>query len=215
MARPGVTKEQVFEAADLLKSKGINPTVELVRAELGVGSMSTITPLMSEWREAGRAVAAALADVPPAVLEIGQRTIANLWRAAGEAAQKEIDAQRLVAQHEVNTVKAQVAEVIQTMNSLENELDQVRAVLASKDADLIRLNEELTNQRSALAAEQARNALLTIQASQAAQELAHAQQATVDAVRSAAKDEGIIETQSKQLDELRAELDRLRGKSAK
>lgn len=49
MARPGVTREHVFAAADALVQEGQSPTVVAVRTRLGGGSPNTITPLLAEW----------------------------------------------------------------------------------------------------------------------------------------------------------------------
>ena len=46
MARPGMTREQVFEVADALVREGQSPTVVAVRTRLGGGSPNTINPLL-------------------------------------------------------------------------------------------------------------------------------------------------------------------------
>ncbi len=51
MARRGVTIHDVAEAANNLRSEGVEPTVDRVRAQLGTGSKSTIAPLLKQWRE--------------------------------------------------------------------------------------------------------------------------------------------------------------------
>ncbi len=53
MARPGVTYEQVAEAADKLDSDGIRPSPTKVREALGnTGSYSTIARFLKDWEEA-------------------------------------------------------------------------------------------------------------------------------------------------------------------
>jgi chromosome segregation ATPase len=50
MARAGVNYVQVTKAAEIVKSKGQEPTVDRVREQLGTGSKSTIGPLLKQWR---------------------------------------------------------------------------------------------------------------------------------------------------------------------
>jgi hypothetical protein len=51
MARPGITREQVFEAANKLKAEGKQITMQRVRDALGeTGSFTTISRLLEEWR---------------------------------------------------------------------------------------------------------------------------------------------------------------------
>ena len=60
MARPGVTREQVVEAAEALIAEGVAPTVVAVRTRLGGGSPNTVAPWLAQWkaqREAGREAA--------------------------------------------------------------------------------------------------------------------------------------------------------------
>ena len=50
MARPGISKTEVFEKANQLIGEGIEPTIEQVRLKLGTGSNSTIAGYLREWR---------------------------------------------------------------------------------------------------------------------------------------------------------------------
>jgi chromosome segregation ATPase len=50
MARAGVNYVQVSKAAEIIRAKGQEPTVDRVREQLGTGSKSTIGPLVKQWR---------------------------------------------------------------------------------------------------------------------------------------------------------------------
>ena len=50
MARAGVNYVQVTKAAEIIKAKGQEPTVDRIREQLGTGSKSTIGPLVKQWR---------------------------------------------------------------------------------------------------------------------------------------------------------------------
>lgn len=50
MPPTGVTREQVFTAADMLATEGLQPTAKLIR-DSTEGSFSTITPHLAPWQE--------------------------------------------------------------------------------------------------------------------------------------------------------------------
>ena len=50
MARPGITKKEVFSAANDLTTKGMAPTIEQIRQILKSGSNSTIAGHLRDWR---------------------------------------------------------------------------------------------------------------------------------------------------------------------
>jgi chromosome segregation ATPase len=50
MARPGVTYQEVVNAAIEVKGKGKNPTIENIRAVLGTGSIGTINMHLRKWK---------------------------------------------------------------------------------------------------------------------------------------------------------------------
>ncbi len=50
MARPGISKQDVFTAADVLSSQGKIPTIDSIRQQLHTGSNSTIANHLREWR---------------------------------------------------------------------------------------------------------------------------------------------------------------------
>lgn len=52
MARPGVTYQDIANAAHELKGQGKNVTIDGVRAILGTGSISTINQHLRKWKEA-------------------------------------------------------------------------------------------------------------------------------------------------------------------
>ncbi len=83
MARTGVTREQVFEAADALTREGQGPTVVSVRTRLGGGSPNTIAPLLAEWKslQEGRQ-AAAMPGVPEPVEAVMRQVWGVAWQAA-------------------------------------------------------------------------------------------------------------------------------------
>ena len=50
MARPGITKQEVFAAANQILGQGKDPTIEQIRQLLKTGSNSTIAAHLRDWR---------------------------------------------------------------------------------------------------------------------------------------------------------------------
>lgn len=81
MAREGITRAQVFDAADAISATGNNPTVQTIRAKLGTGSFTTITAMLREWKSQTPDNAAEL-DVPEEVTAALGRAAELVWKAA-------------------------------------------------------------------------------------------------------------------------------------
>jgi hypothetical protein len=114
----GVQLEEVIEAADALLARGLKPTIERVRQQLGGGSPNTVSPLLDVWFERLSARVAGVAvpaedDLPP--------NLRSAWNHA---------------KHEARTLANQ---------ALLNErmaLEQGRAQLCADQAELARREEQ-------------------------------------------------------------------------
>lgn len=111
-----ITAELVNQAATEIAENGKNPTVALVRAHLGTGSYSTITPLFREWLES---------QAPPSVLAT----------AAEPAPQQLVDCLLSMAP-QIWTIAAGVANVHLTneRNAIDIERTELQSALADSDA---------------------------------------------------------------------------------
>jgi chromosome segregation ATPase len=69
MARAGVNYIHVVKAAEAIKERGLEPTVDRVREQLGTGSKSTIAPLLKQWK-AQNTVASDVSGLPSDLVEI-------------------------------------------------------------------------------------------------------------------------------------------------
>ena len=83
MARQGISKEQVYEAAAALREEGISPTVQAVRERIGSGSFSTISGHLADWK--AEHAAQGPADIPP-IPEKVQAAFAQIWATAARSA---------------------------------------------------------------------------------------------------------------------------------
>jgi len=114
MAR-GITQTQVDNAADALLQRGIRPTIEKLRAELGTGSPNTLMRMVEIWWAglAERLAAQARADVP-GLPEPVQRAMQTLWSEAvvtsRQAAEARITEREHQAEIRVRDVNSRLAE---------------------------------------------------------------------------------------------------------
>ncbi|WP_043316322.1 DNA-binding protein [Microbulbifer sp. ARAS458-1] len=125
MARSGVGYIDIAKAAEALKQRGEEPTVDRVRAELGTGSKSTIAPLLKRWRT----------EVQGEVIDTG-----DLPRELVDALKELYGRVRAQADLEVEKIREE-SERIQ--GNLEQELAQTRSALSVRSAELEQLEQKL------------------------------------------------------------------------
>lgn len=188
MPREGVSYEQVVTAAEALLKEGQPPSIRLVRARLnGTGSPNTIHRHLSEWRVA-RAGTPEIAPVLPAA--IAREIHLELARVANEA-RKDGDAR-------LNEAVAELAELAQAGEALEEERDQLRAQILTLTRDKDVLNGKATEQGAEL--------------QRATQELQQARQ-TAEALRlELARGQLEVQAIRAQLDKQQPEVERLRAR---
>jgi hypothetical protein len=131
MARPGITREEVFATATALAEEGIQPTVKLVRDRIG-GSFSTITPHLAAWKdERGGKLVASVPDMPEGVASVCRTLWVTAWRAGQDAIQTERDGLASARRD----MEQERAELTREITDLETKLDAVeteRSTLAQK-----------------------------------------------------------------------------------
>lgn len=142
MGRPGITREQVFEAADALAEEGIRPTMKLVRDRTN-GSFSTIKPLLAEWKDArGGDGVRHVPEMPERVTNACHSLWAAAWNANQDLLQVERDG--LAAARE--ELERDSAELGQEIADLEGRLE---ATLAERDAIAGKRDQEEAARRTA------------------------------------------------------------------
>jgi septal ring factor EnvC (AmiA/AmiB activator) len=135
MPRPGVTRDQVFAAADQLAQEGTHPTAKLVRDRTG-GSFSTITPHLAAWKDerGGRGVAN-IPDMPESVANATWAVWAAAWNAAREAVKTERDgltAARREMEKERAEMAAEIVELETKLDAIQGERDSLGATLEAE-----------------------------------------------------------------------------------
>jgi hypothetical protein len=85
MPRTGVQYEEVASAASLLRSEGLNVTIEQVRQKLGTGSSNTLSKHLSQWRTSNTP-SAYEASLPAAL----SQQVAAIWNQLSASAEERI-----------------------------------------------------------------------------------------------------------------------------
>lgn len=168
MAREGITRTQVFEAADQISKSGTAPTVSAIRAKLGTGSYTTITAHLRDWKTQARATDDDQdAEVPEEVTTALERAAALVWKAARDHFETELAAIRKaadikvadareelqIALEEIERLEANAEELAATESLLDHTARQVRQLeteLAEKNAELKACHRQLTEQSNLL-----------------------------------------------------------------
>lgn len=92
MARTGICFEEVRDAAEALLSRGLNPTIQRVREQLGTGSNTTISGHLKQWQQ--QLAEAPKIILPPAVPEAVALALDTFWKIAVQHAEAAFEEQR-------------------------------------------------------------------------------------------------------------------------
>ena len=148
MARAGITYQDVANAAQRVRQRGAEPTVDRVRSELGTGSRSTLGPMLKRWKT-GSEVAADLDGLPADLVA----AVKGLHERAQYAADERIAQEREAHQSLEQQWRTELEEVRQRCLTLDGQCSELGKV---NDA----LQTENRIQAEALQKEQQRTASL-------------------------------------------------------
>ncbi|MBF0366609.1 MAG: DNA-binding protein [Oligoflexia bacterium] len=138
MSTPGITKDQVFTAAESLLKSGQHPTLQLIREELKGGSFSTISKYLSEWKESK---SKQTIDVPEIPLELAGY-IKKIWAAAYKESSRLFESEREAIRIEREKFQEQHDSLLSAIERVEEERDGERTNVMR----LKQQNEELKRQ---------------------------------------------------------------------
>ena len=123
MGRPGITAEQVHEAADALLSEGMSPTVVSIRTRLGGGSPNNISKWLNQWREARTELDRAASPPMPTPVETAMR---GVWVAAWRAAKEHLEGEREALANARKEIERDRNEMLAEINRLDGELEAAK-----------------------------------------------------------------------------------------
>jgi len=138
-----ITTEEVKAAADLIAAKtGKTPTVAAVRAQLGTGSFSTITPILREWTEAQAppTVAASPAEpAPQSVIDCLAAVAPQVWTIAADLANEHLASERTAMDLERAELQSALADSSATGEIIAADLETAQAQVATLTATIATL----------------------------------------------------------------------------
>ncbi|MBM6608424.1 DNA-binding protein [Enterobacteriaceae bacterium RIT814] len=132
---PPETVRRIEDAAAALIAAGTpNPTNEQVRAHLGGGSLSHISPVMRAFRARQREQAAEqTTPLPPELAQLLTGQLGLLWQAAVRQAEAGVLAAREQADDDIARADQERDEARAKVTALESELAVLREVVAERD----------------------------------------------------------------------------------
>jgi hypothetical protein len=134
MARNGITYESVAGAANVIRARGIEPTISAIRAALNnEGSFSTISKHLEKWRASESAKVEA-PPVPEAVENATLAAMATIWNLAHKEARGELAALREDSRVERARLLAEQVELLAENDRLEQALLAAEAVAREQAA---------------------------------------------------------------------------------
>ncbi len=121
-------------AAALIAAGNLNPTNEQVRAHLGGGSLSHISPVMRAFRARRREQAAEqTTPLPSELAQLLTGQLGLLWQAAVKQAEAGAQAAREQADDDIARADQERDEALANVADLESELAVLREVVAERD----------------------------------------------------------------------------------
>lgn len=149
MANKGVTYDQIVNAAEAVKARGLKPTVQLVRVELGdTGSFTTISQGLAKWHGEQAEKGAKQTAIPPEAENAMLTAMTTIWTLACEQAQNDLaeakqtakdkltekDAELKEAQDEITRLETELASAQQALEEEKGHADKARAALLKAEA---------------------------------------------------------------------------------
>lgn len=151
MARGGINKAVVQKARDALLARGVNPSIDAVRGELGnTGSKTTIHRYLKEIESAD-----------PRPIAAPSRLSDELTNLVGQLLQRLLEEGNAALAHERKLHEEKVSALEEHIESLEETLTQKDREIAARDAALQEQAQELQISQSSLQAEITRNARIS------------------------------------------------------
>ncbi len=157
-----ITRDEIIKAADALERDGEKVTAEAVRAFLGGGSYTTLSPVLREWKEGRKTTVAVVLDMPGELKAVMERLGSEFWQAASKLANEKLISVQAEADSAVADAQAERDETLQEVARLESAMaslgDQVLSADKQKEAaqadhnelqtETIRLHEKLAASHS-------------------------------------------------------------------
>ncbi|WP_160153683.1 DNA-binding protein [Microbulbifer sp. ALW1] len=147
MARTGVNYFDIVQAADTIKQRGEEPTVDRVREELGTGSKSTIAPLLKRWKAETGNAQSEIGGLPKDLVD----ALKGLQQRIQDDADRRIDTVREESEEALELVRAELVEARVVLAERSASLQELEQKLGSSEESNRELHKSLDESRAALA----------------------------------------------------------------
>lgn len=135
-------KSKIFSICEELVKKGVKPTLESVRSELGGGSFSTINPILKEWKESQASKPAPVVAIPEEAAKAIEQATALVWTLATEHHNEALNAIRSEASKIEQAAIFERDEAMAEIQALEEHIKQQESNVAEQEALLTALNSD-------------------------------------------------------------------------
>lgn len=186
MSRPGLTQEQVIEAANALLAAGQAVSVHAVRSALGVGSYTTISNHLRGWREHQIDHAPSAGAVPPELEALASKFFSSIWHSASGIARRELEAIRHAAHAQVEDSRQEFDHALQEITRLEDQIEHTRQQTVEDARELDRLRNALAQTQAERDAQTRRDAERLTHITELKAELANARAISAQKVEESA-----------------------------
>jgi chromosome segregation ATPase len=149
-------RDKITIAANSLVAEGIeSPTNDQVRERMGGGSLSHISPVMREWRDARKVGIAATLDMPDELKKAITTALGQLWATASKLAATSFE----IVQQEAESAKAAIEK---ERGEALSRIDILERQVANKDSEISTQAEKISTLEAAL--EASRSAMSNVDA---------------------------------------------------
>lgn len=138
MARPGVGRDEILRVAEEIFLEGKEPTQVAVRDRLGgVGSFTTISAVLKEWRASRKSPAAPIREMAPdVVIDRMERYASEIWSLALDIANERLKSEREAMEALRADMEEQQAEAAAFADQLVIEVEQLREQVSFYQSEL-------------------------------------------------------------------------------
>jgi type II secretory pathway component GspD/PulD (secretin) len=144
-----ITQEQVYTAANSIATAGKTATVAAVRAYLGTGSFSTITPILREWAEAQALPTISVGHAetaPQQIIDVLMAMAPHVWATAAQKANEHLVIERSAMDIERTKMLAALADSTATGEIIAADLETANEQIANLTALVAHMKNDQTVQ---------------------------------------------------------------------
>jgi chromosome segregation ATPase len=134
-------QEKIFTICETLSKVGINPTAERVRAELGGGSFTKISPIIKEWRGSQKKIEP-VPEIPSEALKAVHQATALIWSIANDHQIEAINAIKQEYSKSEQQAVIERDEALKEIAFLETQIQSIQASVEALEARNINITTE-------------------------------------------------------------------------